>query len=276
MERAAERANRVAPKWRDDDVHDLRVALRRCRAMADALREVNPAPGWRKLKRSSRELFHALGALRDAQVERSWIRQLSESGDAGRKYMLRALSRKMKQDRRTAAKALDDFDAKGWAKLSRKLEAKSHFFPLESVVFQRLALAKLNEAAELYRRATKNPSGAAWHRVRIAMKAFRYIVENFLPQRYESWAESLKSVQDALGDVHDLDVLEAELCRHSANIGEVGLTQWKERIQNLRRQRLRGFLAQFEGPDSIWEKWRAGFHAGQVIKAAPFPEAKTA
>ena len=61
MDRVLDRADRCRHGWDADDVHDLRVALRRCRTMADALSEVNPGPGWRKLKRASRELFHALG-----------------------------------------------------------------------------------------------------------------------------------------------------------------------------------------------------------------------
>ena len=61
MDRVLERADEAERDWNADAVHDLRVALRRCRTMSEALDEVNPSPGWRKLKKSSRELFHALG-----------------------------------------------------------------------------------------------------------------------------------------------------------------------------------------------------------------------
>src|SRR6185437_6011275 len=104
MERAAERAKRVDSRWRVDDVHDLRVAIRRCRTMADALREVNPNAGWRRLKKSSRDLFHALGDLRDVQVERAWVKQLSEGGDPVRKRMLRPLARKERRYRGAEAR----------------------------------------------------------------------------------------------------------------------------------------------------------------------------
>ncbi|MCI0455893.1 MAG: CHAD domain-containing protein [Gemmataceae bacterium] len=33
-------------------VHDLRVALRRCRSMADGLQELQPHPKWRKMKKA--------------------------------------------------------------------------------------------------------------------------------------------------------------------------------------------------------------------------------
>lgn len=276
MDRAVERARKVAPGWRDDDVHDLRVALRRCRTMADALREVNPGPGWRKLRKSTRDLFRVLGDLRDAQVERGWIKRLSEPGDPGRKYMLRLLGRQGKRHRKAAAEALDAFDAKQWRSLARKLAPKAHFFPLESVVFQRLALAKLNEAAALHRRALRKPSMAAWHEVRIGLKEFRYIVENFLPQRYELWSASLKEAQDLLGDAHDLDVLESEIRRNTEEIGEAASAQWCEKIAAERNRHLAKYLAAAENSYSIWEKWRTGFHAGQAIAATAFPARKTA
>ena len=61
MERALDKASNIEPEWDADEVHDLRVALRRCRTMAEALSEVSASSGWRKLKKASRGLFHALG-----------------------------------------------------------------------------------------------------------------------------------------------------------------------------------------------------------------------
>ena len=77
MNRVLELAEEVQHGWKSREVHDLRVALRRCRTMADALSEVNPDRGWRELKKDSRELFQALGALRDTQVEQEWLKNLS-------------------------------------------------------------------------------------------------------------------------------------------------------------------------------------------------------
>ena len=92
MNRVLELADAVQEGWKAKDVHDLRVALRRCRTMADALSEVNPDRGWRKLKKDSRELFRALGALRDTQVEQEWLKKLSAGDDPLRKYVLKTLA----------------------------------------------------------------------------------------------------------------------------------------------------------------------------------------
>src|SRR5271169_7078950 len=91
MNRVLELAEEVQNGWKSREVHDLRVALRRCRTMADALSEVNPDRGWRELKKESRKLFRALGVLRDTQVEQEWLKKLSAPGDPVRRQLLRLL-----------------------------------------------------------------------------------------------------------------------------------------------------------------------------------------
>jgi CHAD domain-containing protein len=268
MDRVIEQADRVREGWGADDVHDLRVALRRCRTMADALSEVNPGSGWRKMKKASRDLFDSLGELRDVQVEREWLKRLGAASDPVRKHLLRVLARQEKKCRGDAEHALEKFDCKDWRKWSRKLPAKAQFFPVESVVFQRQALVKLNEAVELYQLARKSRSRVAWHRLRIGLKHFRYIVENFLPQRYEVWAGDLKRMQDLLGEVHDLDVLRAEIRHHAATLDPAIVAQWLEKIESERKTRLDEFRAKTADKESLWLVWRAGFQWGHALHAA--------
>ena len=275
MERALEKMERVRRDWDAGEVHDLRVALRRCRTMAEALKEVNPDPGWRKVKKSSRELFHVLGELRNTQVERDWMKKLGPSGDPVRKHMLRVFSAQERNDRKAAEEALDAFDSKNWRRWSRKLEAKSKFFPLESVVFQRLAVERLNEAVELHQRARKRSSGVAWHRLRIGIKSFRYVVENFLPRRYEVWADDMKKLQDLLGEVHDLDVLRSDIQKQRPKLDPALMAQWLTRVEAARKTRLDAFRAITASRESPWIVWRAGFNWGHALKSASSPEART-
>ncbi len=266
MSRVLKRMQKVQKTWGADDIHDLRVAMRRCRTMADALAEANPSPGWNKLKKCSKKLIQALGEVRDVQVEQEWARKLAPPQDAVRLRLLRILRPKQKDRLRVARKVLGDFDRKEWRKLSRKLRAKAEIFPLESVVFQRSALAKLNNAVELYQKAYKRPSSIGWHRVRIAIKNFRYVVENFLPQRYESWAGDLKEMQDLLGDVHDLDVLRTEIRRHSHELDPRALAEWLDRIEGPRKARLEKFLSKTSGKESLWLDWRSGLQGGNTLR----------
>lgn len=271
MNRVLELAEEVQNGWKSREVHDLRVALRRCRTMVDALSEVNPDHGWRGLKKQSRELFRTLGALRDTQVQQEWLKKLSAPEDPVREHLLKVLAGAQKQHRMKARRALGDFDRKDWRKSVQKLRGKAQFFPLESVVFQRLALTRLNEAAELHERARKNRSRIAWHRLRIALKGFRYTLENFMPQRHAPWSADLKRIQDQLGEVHDLDVLRALVRRHRARLQEADVLRWFQRIEEARQPRLEKFRSVVGGggKESLWLAWRAGFQAIHIVQSSP-------
>jgi CHAD domain-containing protein len=245
-------------------VHDLRVALRRCRTMAETLSEVNPDPGWRKLKKASKPLFQNLGRLRDCQVEREWVKKIGGPGDAFRKHLLKTLADKEKRLKLDAAVELGRFERKEWKKLARK-----QFFPLESVVFQRLAQTRAAEAAELFGRARKGRSRVAWHRLRIGLKQFRYTVENFLPERYEAWYPELKSLQDLLGEIHDLDVLRTESYRHSDGRDAAVIELWLEKIETARKTRLDQVKLRLGEKDSPILRWRAGLQNGRALQPVP-------
>jgi CHAD domain-containing protein len=276
MSRVLEMAERVGDDWDADSVHDLRVALRRCRTMALALSEVNPTPSWKKLKKSTRDLFQALGELRDTQVAKKWVKKLGAAKDPVRLKALEALGETEREQQKAAEKALAQFDRKDWKKWARKFPPKAEFFPLESVVFQRLAFAKLNEAVELYQRARKVRSAAAWHRLRIGLKEFRYILENFLPQRYEHWSKELKRMQDILGEVHDLDVLRSLIRKQAAGLDPKIVEKWKVKIEKERKSRLEEFREKTTDKESPWMVWHKGLEWGHNLKTVSPPDLERA
>src|SRR4030081_73958 len=64
-------------------VHDLRVALRRCRSLADGLMALDPDSSWKDMKKAGKKLFQALGELPELQGMKEWIEKLSDSNDRG-------------------------------------------------------------------------------------------------------------------------------------------------------------------------------------------------
>lgn len=269
MNRAAQRAAKAKHGFDIDDVHNLRVALRRCRTMAGALSEVNPSPAWRKLKKATGPVFHALGELRDVQITSALVRKLGPARDPVRRTMLRVLVAAEKRRRVDATRALDGFDRKDWKRLTRKLGPKALFFPIESMVFQRLAVARLNEAACLYRQARRKRSSTAWHRLRIAIKRFRYVADNFLPRRYAVWEDDLKRIQDLLGELHDLDVLRAAIHTQASQFDSGAAAAWNLKIEAARKLLLAEVNSKLSGPQSLWMIWRAGLPLGHSLAAAP-------
>lgn len=272
--RVLEECGRASDGFAADSVHDLRVAIRRCRSMADGFLSVDPDPAWKQMKRLAKPLFSSLGELRDTQVMLEWIAKLAPADDAVGKEMSAALLYKETQLKETAQQALSSFDRKRWASLNEHLAKRTGIVPPEGLVFQHLALERWMEARELHRRALRNRSGFAWHQLRIGLKRFRYTVENFLPQRHQKWAKDLRDLQDALGEVHDLDVLRAMIRTH-AGLPMKERQNWHNRIAEERGQRLHLYRQKMVGRGSLWEMWRADLPQGEVLQHAAMAKLRT-
>ncbi len=249
-------------------VHDLRVALRRCRSIADGLMDLDPHPAWKLMKDESRRLFQQLGALRDTQVMSEWVRRLAPVPDETA-YILRGyLEEQESRHREDAAEAVLEFNHKKWNSWARLLSGRARNIPLESPVFQHLALERWSDLHTLHRQAVRNRSQAAYHRVRIALKKFRYTVENFLPSRHERWGAELRELQDLLGDMHDLDVLWRTAVSIKAIRNENARLEWRRHILEEIKERLENYREKMLGKTSLLASWRSELPGPDRIKDA--------
>ena len=299
MTRVLEECEHVAADFSADPVHDLRVALRRCRSMADGMMAMDPDREWKAMKKAGKRLFQRLGDLRDVQIMMEWIEKLHPSsveagnpmalpvsstvtGGAGEGIRTRFDNRRFadraaqalfqillvreSEHKREAKAALDEFDRKQWRQWSRSLPQRATRIRLGSAVFKHLALERWTTARELHTRALRNRSQVAFHTLRIGIKRFRYIVENFLPVEHKAWSNDLKHMQDLLGEVHDLDVLWATALSCHVFPDEGTRKNWHERILEERTKRIDEYRGRCVGPESLWDAWRAGLPQGKQIQ----------
>ncbi|HVI07877.1 MAG TPA: CHAD domain-containing protein [Candidatus Binatia bacterium] len=280
---------RVSKDFAADPVHDLRVALRRCRSLADGVMALDPDPGWKAMKKAGKRLFQRLGALRDTQVMMGWIETVEEllprapsaggewlQQDPGREEpetkdpvaaallgLLRTWEKEQKLD---AQAALEEFDRKQWRQWSKSLPARAAHFRPGSALFKHLALERWAQARELHNRALRNRSKTALHNLRIGIKRFRYIVENFLPAQHKAWADDLKEMQDLLGEVHDLDVLWATALACHIFPDAQSRKLWHEIMVAERGKRVERYRARMIGPACLWNIWRGDLPQGRQIQ----------
>ncbi len=272
--RVLEECDKASTGFAADPVHDLRVAIRRCRSMADGFLSVDPDPAWKQMKRLAKPLFASLGELRDTQVMLEWVAKLSPPDDPLSQDLTAALQHKESHLKTAAQEVLAGFDRKRWSALNEHLAQRTGRVPIEGAVFQHLALERWMEARELHRRALRNRSGAAWHQLRIGIKRFRYTVENFLPERHQKWCKDLRDLQDALGEVHDFDVLRAMVNSHPGiDSAERGI--WQGRIREERQKRLDLYRRKMVGSHSLWEQWRADLPSGSALEQASMEKLRT-
>jgi len=265
MARVLEECDRVGVELAADPVHDLRVALRRCRSMADGLMTIDPDPSWKQMKKVGKRLFSSLGELRDIQVMQEWVGKLGSPDDPETVALLQLLAGRETENKKHAAQALREFDRKQWKKWSTSLPRRAGKVRTGSLIFKHLALERWTEAHNLHSRALRNRSQKAWHSLRIGLKRLRYIVENFLPQQHETWMSDLKQLQDVLGEVHDLDVLWAAALQVKAFPSPEARERWHARIQEERNKRIQKYRDKMVGKNSLWPVWRADLPAGDQI-----------
>ncbi len=249
-------------------VHQLRKALRRCRTLAGALREVDPTPEWRAMLKASRALFKALGGLRDTHVLEIWLDRLAPANDVAGRNLRYRLNQREVELTAIARTALDNFDRDAWTRSIEPLAASATHHPPGDPLFEQLSMRRLLEAHDLHRRALKGGSRTAWHDLRIGIKRLRYAIENFLPDQHARWGDDLGLLQEVLGDVHDLDVLWDELVSARLLGSDPDRVAWRQRLDTVRDSRLASYRLLMVGPGTRWRPWREELLAADRVEPA--------
>jgi CHAD domain-containing protein len=268
MQRVIEGCDRARLAFAPDPVHDLRVALRRCCSLADGVRAIDPDPAWKEMKKAGKRLFRRLGELRDVHVMQDWIHYLDRPGDPVTGAFLQFLTSSESLHQQEALQALQEFDRKQWERWSRSLPRRMARLRQGSLIFRHLALEGWTEAHRLHRQTVRRASPAGIHRLRIAVKRFRYVVENFLPLQHAAWSDDLKHMQDLLGEAHDLDVLGSVATRAGVFPDAEARSRWQQRIREERAQRIEAYREKMAGKDSLWQVWRAELPKRKEIETA--------
>jgi CHAD domain-containing protein len=219
-ERLQAAAPRVVASVEDEHaVHDLRVALRRTRTVLEVGRGVLGRFHANEARRALRDVQRATGELRDEEVLLDLFGSLGVQDPAALAWIEARRSRERRL-RRALIKSLRG----GQLDSGRRVLGALLAFPVKPSRDKRLS--KLGRrAVEKARRDVLKLRGApiddpeALHRLRIAYKRLRYVVETFaeaLPPALAALAQPAARFQSRLGDLHDIDVAASAVRRARA------------------------------------------------------------
>ena len=259
MKRTLDELGELRREATPDAVHDLRVALRRCRSVAAAIEEIDPHPDWAEMRDCARRLFRSLGSLRDAQVMEEWVGRIQPEEDSLKRILLGSLAATEDSARKKALHHAMRFDVQRWRELERALTSRLRRIPADGDAVLCLAVERLEEAKELHRRALRTETPDPWHALRIGVKRFRYALESLVPSLHEKWTDSLKRVQDVLGDIHDVDVLLELVEANRAKLAAQSSADWQTPIAQVRQERLQQYRQLALGHNGVWQNWLGSF-----------------
>jgi CHAD domain-containing protein len=223
--RALRRHLAAAVAGKEAGVHQARVASRRLREALPVLTEGLSHTKGGKAQRKIRRITAALGEVRELDVTLLLIDELTERPHVPaaalsevRAQVIEARERR----RKTMLKRLASVDT---SKLDRRLQAVNHAVMTAAPAWHGWRSALAVRVARRARRLARAIDDAgqvyavqALHEVRIAAKKLRYALEIADESGAAPCADSVravKRVQDTLGRLHDLQVLQ----HHAAAVG---------------------------------------------------------
>jgi CHAD domain-containing protein len=240
-----------------DAVHDERTA---CRRLLSVLGVLEPLVGRKRVRAPRRELkrvLRALGPLRDVHIELERAKRLRGDPRIPRfREYLRGQGREL--EKKAARRADRVRPAKLRASLRRiekRLEGARSSPRLLDAIDTDFSML-LDE-----RRSLDLTDVKTVHRLRVAVKKFRYDVEALRPllRGFERRRlEQLHRLQDLLGDLHDLEVMSASYRDFTRKEGRKGVPQvlpLQKYLLERHHEELRKAVGTADRIFEFWQRW---------------------
>ncbi|HKG53660.1 MAG TPA: CHAD domain-containing protein, partial [Anaerolineales bacterium] len=191
-------------------VHDLRVATRRLLALIQVLNSISPRPNLKKLMRAFKGQLDGFDKLRDTQVILAEVAEILPQLPQLQPFQvyLQELEKGLLKTLCKKQKVIDLYDvSKRIHRLQASLKTESDDNPIVPL------LQAVDDAFLITQQRQRwiNPAAATTiHRVRLAFKTFRYMVEVIHPLFYDFPPENLKRMheyQSRMGEIQDAEVI---------------------------------------------------------------------
>jgi len=255
---------RCRKKYSEDAVHDLRVATRRLISTLDLVDGIHPEANLRKARRALKRQLDMFGPLRDVQVQLLTIDKMLSSFPELQEFynFLAKRERKLMQHLSMELKRVKTGKIrKSIAVAVRQLEALPDTPAVQQEKHAEALLAiemAFNRVVER-KHAIAPTDGSSIHRMRVAFKKFRYMVESLAPLRGRTTSKQLKAMnafQGSMGDIQDAEVLLTNVqafARMRSIEGEAPLTRALEELSRRRTALIETFLG---SADSLFTFWK--------------------
>lgn len=251
----------------EGSVHDLRVSMRRLMATADMIRTLIPDQGLAKTRRSLRKHLKAFNHLRDTHIQILALRALAREFPPLRPLgteLRRREAKLIRAARGTIASINPPHLERSLADASVRLGALLRLSGVGDIA-RATAVGAMGAAfARAFElRQQVNPGDpSSIHRLRVAFKKCRYMVEvlrPLLPGVDARFLKSLNAYQTRMGEVQDMEVVMATVNSFTLNsryAPTLSLVPVQQRLAEMRKSRIDEFLRHADELYGFWETAR--------------------
>jgi CHAD domain-containing protein len=212
---------RCRAEFSNEAVHDLRVATRRMLALIQLLNSIAPQPRFRKMIRTFKAQLDEFDDLRDTQVILATLSEIlpglpqlqgfQKHQQTAEEKMLGILHKKIKKfDTSKITKRIQKTRASMAAEVRDDTQTKTLQAVDDAYLLTRQRLSGVDPARS-----------ATIHRVRIAFKSFRYMVEMISPLVKDFPENNFKQMdgyQSLMGEIQDAEVFIRTLAAFSKDV----------------------------------------------------------
>ncbi len=221
LRRLAYQVGRTAKSSHENDVHDLRVAIRRFTQALAAFDSYFPAKEAKKIRRRLKKIMGLAGDVRDRDIALGLLSK-SKVAPVALLSSFRKQRKEAERDLTVALKAwLERHSYSAWrTALENGVRGGARYDPIEVTATHSLQ-PMLREFLSRGKQAIR-PKAALEkiHQFRIAAKRLRYTLELLGPiygASLDGWIEQLKALQNVLGVISDCETVRAMIRREGGN-----------------------------------------------------------
>ncbi|MEO5886327.1 MAG: CHAD domain-containing protein [Anaerolineales bacterium] len=246
---------RCRAEFSNEAVHDLRVAARRMLALVQLLNSIAARPRLQKLNRAFKDQLDQFDDLRDTQVMLAEVSETIQELPQLQKfqYHLQVVEEDLLKTLRKKLKVIDLFDVSKRIRKTRET--------LETNRDEELALQTLQAVDHAFLVTKQRHSwidsaqSATIHRVRIAFKAFRYMVEIIQPLLKDFPPDNLQQMNDyqsLMGEIQDVEVIMQTLADFPSSASSFDQQPVRRYYERRHAEATSAFIEDMNQLDNFW------------------------
>lgn len=255
---------RCQRKYAEESVHDLRVATRRLISTLELIASIYPEGNLRKARRALKRHLETFGPLRDVQVQLLSIEKMLASFPELQGFYDYLVKHERKLVQRLSAEVKRIKTGKlGKAIRATAKQVEALLDTPEMLQEKRAEAIRAADAAfnrVIERKLAIDPTDSATiHRMRVAFKKFRYMVEALAPTLERVTSKRLKAMnafQGSMGDIQDAEVLLVSMqafARKQGPESDASLAHALEELSRRRMALIEDFLGSAETLHTFWQ-----------------------